>query len=83
MPTTMQAAQISQSGGEWEVVERALPEPRPGHVRVKVEACGMCHSDVFVKKGRWPGLAYPRVPGHEIAGYIDAVGDNVSAWRPG
>ena len=54
-----------------------MPEPRAGHVRVKVDACGMCHSDVLVTEGRWPGLAYPRVPGHEIAGHIDAVGDNV------
>jgi D-arabinose 1-dehydrogenase-like Zn-dependent alcohol dehydrogenase len=83
MTTTMQAAQISQPGGEWEVVERAIPEPDAGQVRVKVEACGMCHSDVFVKEGHWPGLQYPRVPGHEIAGHIDAVGDNVRGWRPG
>jgi D-arabinose 1-dehydrogenase-like Zn-dependent alcohol dehydrogenase len=83
MTTTMQAAQISQPGGEWEVVERGIPEPRAGHVRVKVEACGICHSDVFVKDGLWPGLAYPRVPGHEIAGRIDAVGDDVTAWRHG
>jgi D-arabinose 1-dehydrogenase-like Zn-dependent alcohol dehydrogenase len=83
MTTTMQAAQISQPRGEWELVERVMPEPRAGHVRVKVEACGMCHSDVYVKDGRWPGLAYPRVPGHEIVGRIDAVGDHVTAWRPG
>ena len=83
MTTTMQAAQISKPGGEWELVERVMPEPRAGQVRVKVEACGICHSDVFVKDGLWRGLAYPRVPGHEIAGHIDAVGDNVIAWRPG
>jgi len=83
MTTQMQAAQISKPRGEWEVVERVIPEPRVGHVRVKVEACGICHSDVFVKEGLWPGLEYPRVPGHEIAGHIDAVGDNVRAWRPG
>ncbi len=83
MTTTMKTAQISKPGGEWELVERPIPEPAPGHVRVKVEACGICHSDVFVKEGLWPGLQYPRVPGHEIAGRIDAVGDNVSAWRPG
>jgi D-arabinose 1-dehydrogenase-like Zn-dependent alcohol dehydrogenase len=52
-------------------------------VRVKVDACGICHSDAFVKEGLWPGLQYPRVPGHEIAGYIDAVGDNVTAWNKG
>jgi D-arabinose 1-dehydrogenase-like Zn-dependent alcohol dehydrogenase len=83
MTTTMKAAQISQPRGEWELVERVIPEPRAGQVRVKVEACGMCHSDAFVKEGLWPGLAYPRVPGHEIAGHIDAVGDNLIAWRQG
>src|SRR3989454_5481692 len=83
MTTKMKAAQISKPSGEWELVERVIPEPRAGQVRVKVEACGMCHSDVFVKEGLWPGLAYPRVPGHEIAGHIDAVGDNVLGWRQG
>src|SRR5262245_29865573 len=83
MTTTMKTAQISKPGGDWELVECPIPEPGTGHVRVKVEACGICHSDVFVKEGLWPGLQYPRVPGHEIAGHIDAVGDNVSAWRPG
>ena len=83
MTTKMQAAQISTPGGDWEVVERDIHEPDAGHVRVKVEVCGICHSDVFVKDGLWPGLQYPRVPGHEIAGHIDAVGDNVRAWRPG
>src|SRR5262249_11858434 len=83
MTTTMKAAQISKPSGDWELVERVIPEPHAGHVRVKVEACGICHSDVFVKEGVWPGLEYPRVPGHEIAGHIDAVGDNVSTWRQG
>jgi D-arabinose 1-dehydrogenase-like Zn-dependent alcohol dehydrogenase len=83
MTTTMKTAQISKPGGDWEVVECKIPEPDTGQVRVKVEACGICHSDVFVKDGLWPGLQYPRVPGHEVAGHIDAVGDNVSAWRPG
>ena len=83
MTTTMKAVQISKPGGDWELVERVIPEPHAGQVRVKVEACGICHSDVFVKEGLWPGLAYPRVPGHEIAGHIDAVGDNVRAWRQG
>ena len=83
MTTTMQAVQISKPGGGWELVERVIPKPGAGQVRVKVEACGICHSDVFVKEGLWPGLAYPRVPGHEIAGHIDAVGDHVIAWRPG
>ena len=83
MSTKMKAAQMSKPSGDWELVERDIPEPGAGQVRVKVEACGMCHSDVFVKEGLWPGLQYPRVPGHEIAGHIDAVGDNVIAWRQG
>ena len=83
MTTTMKVAQISQPSGDWELVERDIPEPDAGHVRVKVEACGICHSDVFVKDGLLPGLAYPRVPGHEIAGRIDAVGANVTAWQQG
>src|SRR5688572_30946751 len=77
----MKAAQISKPGGDWELVERELPEPRTGEVRVKVEACGVCHSDTLVKEGHWPGLQYPRVPGHEVAGRIDALGDNVNAWQ--
>ena len=77
----MKAAQISKPGGDWELVEREIPEPGAGQVRVKVEACGICHSDFLVKEGLWPGLQYPRVPGHEIAGRIDAVGDNVTVWK--
>ena len=83
MGNKMRAAQISKAGGEWELVERELPEPAAGQVRVKVEACGICHSDVLVKDGIWPGLQYPRVPGHEIAGHIDAVGESVKAWSVG
>jgi D-arabinose 1-dehydrogenase-like Zn-dependent alcohol dehydrogenase len=83
MNMKMKAAQISRPGGDWELVERDLPEPGPAQVRVKVEACGICHSDVLVKDGLWPGLQYPRVPGHEVAGRIDAVGDNVTAWNKG
>jgi len=79
----MKVAQISKPGGDWELVERAIPEPGTGQVRVKVEACGICHSDVFVKDGGWPGLQYPRVPGHEVAGRIDAVGVNVTEWKTG
>lgn len=81
MSTQMRAAQISKAGGDWEFVERDVPEPGPGQVRVKVEACGICHSDALVKDGVWPGLQYPRVPGHEIAGRIDAVGGNVTVWQ--
>ena len=83
MTTKMKAAQIRKPGGDWEVVERDIPDPGAGQVRVKVDACGICHSDAFVKEGLWPGLQYPRVPGHEIAGHIDAVGDNVTAWNKG
>jgi D-arabinose 1-dehydrogenase-like Zn-dependent alcohol dehydrogenase len=83
MPEKMKAAQISSAGGDWELVERDVPEPGAGQVRVKVEACGICHSDALVKEGLWPGLQYPRVPGHEIAGRVDAVGDDVTAWSNG
>jgi D-arabinose 1-dehydrogenase-like Zn-dependent alcohol dehydrogenase len=83
MSTKMKAAQISKAGGDWELVERDLPEPGVGQVLVKVEACGICHSDALVKEGLWPGLEYPRVPGHEIAGRIEALGDNVTAWQKG
>src|SRR5438477_9070222 len=79
----MKAAQISKPGGDFELVERDIPQPGPGQVRVKVEACGICHSDVLVKDGLWPGLQYPRVPGHEIAGRVDAVGDRVTNWKKG
>ena len=77
------AARISKAGGNFELVERELADPGRGQVRVKVEACGICHSDVLVKDGAWPGLQYPRIPGHEIAGRVDAVGADVLEWRPG
>jgi D-arabinose 1-dehydrogenase-like Zn-dependent alcohol dehydrogenase len=83
MSTKRKAAQISKAGGDWELVERDVPEPATGQVRVKVEACGICHSDALVKDGLWPGLQYPRVPGHEIAGRVDAIGANVSSWTVG
>jgi len=79
----MKAAQISKPGGDFELVQRDIPQPGPGQVRVKVEACGICHSDMLVKEGLWPGLQYPRVPGHEIAGRVDAVGDRVTNWKKG
>jgi len=79
----MKAVQISKPGGDFELVERNIPEPGRNQVRVKVEACGICHSDALVKEGLWPGLRYPRVPGHEIAGRIDAVGADVTNWKPG
>jgi D-arabinose 1-dehydrogenase-like Zn-dependent alcohol dehydrogenase len=79
----MKAAQISKAAGDFEIVEREIPEPGPGQVRVKVEACGICHSDVLVKDGLWPGLKYPRVPGHEVAGKVDKVGERVENWKKG
>src|SRR6266705_4395172 len=83
MNKKMKAAQISRSANPVELVERDIPEPGAGQVRVKVEACGICHSEMLVKEGLWPGLQYPRVPGHEIAGCIDAVGGNVTQWKKG
>ena len=80
---TMKVAQVSKRGGGFELVEREIPEPGPGQVRIKVKACGVCHSDVLTKEGSWPGIQYPRVPGHEVAGIIDAVGAGVSTWKKG
>ena len=79
----MKAVQVSKPGGNFEIVERPIPDPGRTQVRIKVDACGICHSDVLVKEGLWPGLPYPRVPGHEIAGRIDAVGTDVTQWKPG
>ncbi|MBI3474166.1 MAG: alcohol dehydrogenase catalytic domain-containing protein [Acidobacteria bacterium] len=82
MPS-MKAVQVGKPGGNFELVERPIPDPGRAQVRIKVEACGVCHSDVLVKAGLWPGIQYPRVPGHEIAGRIDAVGADVTNWKPG
>ncbi|MBZ5657019.1 MAG: alcohol dehydrogenase [Acidobacteriia bacterium] len=79
----MKAAQITKPGGNFELVERSIPEPARNQVRIKVEACGICHSDALVKEGHWPGIQYPRVPGHEIAGRIDAIGADVTNWKSG
>jgi len=79
----MKAVQISKAGGNFEVVERPIPEPGRGQVRIEVEACGVCHSDALVKEGGWQGLQYPRVPGHEIAGRVDKIGPDVTLWKPG
>jgi D-arabinose 1-dehydrogenase-like Zn-dependent alcohol dehydrogenase len=81
MMARMRAVQATKPGGDWDAVERDIPEPQAGQVRIKVEACGICHSDMFVKEGHWPGLQYPRVPGHEVAGRIDAVGTGVTLWK--
>jgi D-arabinose 1-dehydrogenase-like Zn-dependent alcohol dehydrogenase len=80
---TMKAVQVTKADGPFEVVERDIPEPGPGQIRIKVEACGMCHSDAFVRAGALPGIVLPRIPGHEIAGRVDAVGPNVTAWKKG
>ncbi len=79
----MRAVQVSRPGGPFEMVEREIPQPGPRQVRVKVQACGLCHSDSLTKEGHWPGITYPRVPGHEIAGIIDAVGAEVPKWKAG
>jgi D-arabinose 1-dehydrogenase-like Zn-dependent alcohol dehydrogenase len=79
----MRAAQVREAKGPYEVVERDVPEPGAGQVRIKVQASGVCHSDALTKEGLWPGLRFPRVPGHEVAGVIDAVGAAVSGWQIG
>jgi D-arabinose 1-dehydrogenase-like Zn-dependent alcohol dehydrogenase len=79
----MKAVQVPKAGGDFEIVERAIPKPGAGQVRVKVQACGVCHSDSFTKEGLWPGIQYPRVPGHEVVGVIDELGAGVSVWKRG
>src|SRR5271157_4784258 len=79
----MKVAQISKPGGDFEIVEREIPKPGVGQVRIQVEACGICHSDALTKEGQWPGIQYPRIPGHEVAGIIDELGAGVSAWKAG
>jgi D-arabinose 1-dehydrogenase-like Zn-dependent alcohol dehydrogenase len=79
----MKVAQIPKGGAEFQIVEREIPEPGPGQVRIKVQACGVCHSDSLTVEGSWPGIQYPRAPGHEVAGIIDKVGPEVSAWKQG
>ena len=79
----MRVAQVPRAGGAFEIVERPIPEPGAGTVRIKVQACGICHSDSLAKEGHYPGISYPRVPGHEVAGVIDAVGPGVQGWEPG
>src|SRR5215472_2452377 len=79
----MKAVQVTRAGGDLEVVEREVPEPGPEQVRIRVQACGVCHSDVVTKDGLIPGISYPRVPGHEVAGVIDKLGNAVNGWREG
>jgi len=80
---TMRAVQVAQASGPFVMVEHEIPQPGVGEVRIKVQACGICHSDSLTKEGHWPGIQYPRVPGHEIAGIIDAVGSGVAGWSAG
>jgi D-arabinose 1-dehydrogenase-like Zn-dependent alcohol dehydrogenase len=79
----MKAARVSNPGADFRIVEREIPDPGVGHVRIKVQACRVCHSDVLTKEGLWPGIQYPRVPGHEVAGIIDELGAGVSEWKKG
>jgi D-arabinose 1-dehydrogenase-like Zn-dependent alcohol dehydrogenase len=79
----MRAVQVSRPNGPLELVEREIPEPGPDAVRIRVEACGICHSDAFTKEGTWPGLDYPRIPGHEVAGVVDALGARVAGLKVG
>jgi len=79
----MKAVEVREPKGPLQLVERDVPGPGAGQVLIKVEACGICHSDVFTKEGLWPGLQFPRVPGHEIAGIIDTAGPDVEEWKPG
>jgi D-arabinose 1-dehydrogenase-like Zn-dependent alcohol dehydrogenase len=80
---TMKVAQVPKAGADFEIVEREIPKPGAGQVLIKVKACGVCHSDVLTKEGQWPGIQYPRAPGHEIAGIIDEVGEGVTTWKKG
>lgn len=79
----MRAMQVAKPGSPLELVEREIPQPAAGWVRIKVQACGICHSDSLIKEGHWPGLHYPRVPGHEVAGIIDALGAGVTQFKAG
>ena len=79
----MKAAQVPKPGAEFEIVEREIPSPEAGQVRIKVQACGVCHSDQFTKEGTWPGIQYPRVPGHEVVGLVDELGAGVTEWKNG
>jgi D-arabinose 1-dehydrogenase-like Zn-dependent alcohol dehydrogenase len=79
----MKLAQVPKPGADFEIVQREIPSPGAGEVRIKVQACGICHSDVFTKEGQWPGIQYPRVPGHEVAGVVDELGAAVTEWKKG
>ena len=82
-PVTGRAMQVSAAGGSFELIQKQFPDPGPGQVRIRVQACGVCHSDSLTKLGYWPGLRYPRVPGHEVAGVVDAVGPDARLFKVG
>src|ERR1700728_4184886 len=82
-PAQMKGAQVSNPGADFRIVEREIPKPGAGHVRIKVQACGVCHSDALTVEGAWPGIEYPRIPGHEVAGVVDELGNGVSNWKKG
>src|SRR5258708_13886687 len=79
----MKGVEVPWAGADFELVEREIPQPGAGHVRIQVQACGICHSDVITKGGLFPGITYPRVPGHEVAGVIDELGSDVKEWHKG
>jgi len=83
MATTMRVAQVPKANADFEIVERPIPKPDANQVLIKVQACGVCHSDVLTKEGAWPGIQFPRVPGHEVVGVIDTLGAGVQGWRKG
>ena len=79
----MKAMQISKPGGDFELVQKEIPLPKENEVRLKVQACGICHGDAVVKEGHFPGIKYPRIPGHEVVGIVDKLGSHVSRWQAG
>ncbi len=79
----MKVALVAKPGADFEITEREIPQPGPGQVRIRVQACGICHSDMLTKEGQWPGIVYPRAPGHEVAGTIDEVGPGITEWKKG
>ena len=83
MARTMRAVEITKPGTPFKLVEKPIPEAGRRQVRIAVDACGICYSDAFVREGHYPGVVYPRVPGHEVAGRVDAVGEGVTVWKPG
>ena len=80
---TSRFVQVSKPNGPFEIVEQDIPDSGAAQVRIKVQACGICHGDSAMKEGSFPGIQYPRVPGHEVAGVIDAVGESVNEWKTG